>query len=527
MDKQISILDCTLRDGGYCNQWEFGLQNERRIIENLIISGVEIVECGILCNQTYSSGISRFSSTDDICEILPVENRRKNTIFVCLMNVGQYDVDKLPECDGKSIVGIRVAFHKQDAKVALEACRKIKQKGYLLFVQPMVTLQYSEKELMNLIHKVNEIEPYAFYIVDSFGSMKRKDVIRLYNLVEENISNNIVIGFHSHNNLQLAFSNAQTLVELHSRHNLIIDCCIMGMGRGAGNLNTELFMQYLNGLEQVRYNVEPILYLIDDVISIFFQKKGWGYSLPNYLSAVHDVHPNYASFLAEKNTLTVHDMNDLLGLIADEKKATFDIEYISYLYKMFMTKPRVSTHHESEFKSKITGKKILIIAPGKSCMEEASLIKGFSKIRDIISISVNFEYDIFKTDYLFVSNKKRFEELPMKDQTRLIVTSNIKSSEVYMKIDYSEYLCELNGVQDNAAMMLIKYLIKQGVAEIYLAGLDGYSYDVEQNYFDDTMQLVTSKSMVDKLNQGMTEALHEFSKQCNLYFLTPQKYLNI
>ena len=73
-----------------------------------------------------------------------------------------------------------------------------------------------------------------------------KGLTRLFYLVEHNLNENIKIGFHSHNNMQLAYSNAQSLVDLHSDRELIIDASVYGMGRGAGNLNTELFVQYLN-----------------------------------------------------------------------------------------------------------------------------------------------------------------------------------------------------------------------------------------------------------------------------------------
>ena len=97
-----------------------------------------------------------------------------------------------------------------------------------------------------MIQRVNEIEPYAFYMVDSFGMMKGKDLTRLFYLVEHNLKEDIWIGFHSHNNMQLAYSNAQVLVGAHTKHNLVIDSSVYGMGRGAGNLNTELFVEYLN-----------------------------------------------------------------------------------------------------------------------------------------------------------------------------------------------------------------------------------------------------------------------------------------
>lgn len=114
------------------------------------------------------------------------------------------------------------------------------------FVQVIVSLGYSDEELLNLIKKVNRIRPYAFYTVDSFGTMKNKDLIRTF----YNLEQHIYIGYHAHNNMQLAYSNAQTLAEIPTKRELIIDSSILGMGRGTGNLNTKIFVVYLNKVEE-------------------------------------------------------------------------------------------------------------------------------------------------------------------------------------------------------------------------------------------------------------------------------------
>lgn len=512
----IKILDATLRDGGYCNQWNFGLQNIKKIIDSLVQADIDIVECGLLCEGEFSDDITRFSNIAQISRIIP-ENKGKQ-LFVCLMNYGEFDVDKLPKYDSRSIDGIRVAFHKQDREKALEVCKKIKDKDYEVFIQPMVSLTYSDQEFIEMIETVNDIEPYAFYIVDSFGRMKRKDVVRLFYLIEHNLHKEIMIGFHGHNNLQLAFANAQTLIDINTNRLLIIDSCIMGMGRGAGNLNTELFIDYVN--EDRHYQVEPILKVIDEVINIFHSKKGWGFTLPNYLSAMYNVHPNYATFLAEKNTLTVQKINEILSMIEIGKKTKFDKQYIENLYLRYMDKPALNNIHRNEFKNNVFGKRVLLIAPGLSSQEEAPEIKAFAENTDVVSISINFEYRYFETDYVYVSNAKRYEELCVENKKeRLIVTSNIDTDCAYLYLNYSEFLCEIDAVKDNAAIMLIKYLAGIGVCDVYLAGLDGYSFDINKNYING-MQLVSENATLEKMNKGMKLALHHLSEQCRLHFLT-------
>ncbi|HFP8864919.1 TPA: 3-hydroxy-3-methylglutaryl-CoA lyase, partial [Enterococcus faecium] len=149
-------------------------------------------------------------------------------------------------------------------------------------------------EFLAVIKNVNQFKPYAFYIVDSFGMMKGKDLTRLFYMIEHNLEKDIQIGFHSHNNMQLAYSNAQKLITVQTNRSLIIDSSVYGMGRGAGNLNTELFVEYLNDNAGKKYQLKPLLYIIDEILNSFYQKSYWGYSLPNYISAVHNAHPNYA-----------------------------------------------------------------------------------------------------------------------------------------------------------------------------------------------------------------------------------------
>ena len=293
--KRIRILDCTLRDGGYINNWKFGYENIKDTVQRLIQAGIDIIEAGYLSSKgDFSADESQYSSVDAIKRIIPAD--RKNTLIAVMINCGDYDAELLPQYDGTGPDCIRVCFHKAQALQAVELCRKIKEKGYKVYFQPMVALSYSDAEYLGLIGMANKFRPDGFYIVDSHGSMKQKDVARFFYLIENNLDKEIAVGFHSHNNLQLSYSNAQYLAALHTEHNLIIDSSIMGMGRGAGNLNTELFVEYLNETAGADYSTEPILCSIDNTIAPIYMTTAWGYSLSGYLSAKYRCHQNYARF---------------------------------------------------------------------------------------------------------------------------------------------------------------------------------------------------------------------------------------
>lgn len=524
MENRIRVLDCTLRDGGYCNQWQFGFENTKTIINELINANIDIIECGFLTNKIeYVEGSTKFTTLDKVERVLPVN--RSNKIFVCLMNYGEYRLEDIPEYNAKSVDGFRIAFHKEDMLEALKFCKGIKKKGYKVFVQAMVSLNYSNYEFLNLIEQVNEVNPYAFYIVDSFGVMKRKDLIRLFYIVENNLHDNIYIGYHSHNNMQLAYANAQALVDIQTKRNLIIDSSVFGMGRGAGNLNTELWVEYLNDICDTSYSLYPLLKIIDRILNKFYQENYWGYSLPNYLSASHNAHPNYASYLSDKQTLTVEDINAIFDMMSNQKKMAYDQNYIERLYIQYLAIGKSNEEHLAELKSYLLNKKVLIIAPGKSSKNEKGKIILYSRKKDVVTISINHNYPFTDVDFIFLSNLRRYREINDSLYSKCIVTSNIPIEDTYLQIKYIDLLNDIEAVKDNSGMMLIKFLISIGVKDIIIAGMDGYSHEMKENYFDKNLELVSRTIFLDAMNKGMGKLLKRFSKQASISFLTKPKYI--
>lgn len=519
----IRVLDCTLRDGGYCNQWAFGLDNTKRIVNCLSEAGIEIIECGFLTEKTSLIGTTKFSSMEEMQEILP--KNRAGKMFVCMINYGEYSIDNLPPRAPGFIDGIRVAFHQKDAKAAVEFCRQIQERGYKAFVQPMMTMNYSTEAFLELIQAVNEIMPYAFYIVDSFGVMKRKDLLKLFHTVEEKLSTDICMGYHSHNNMQLAYSNAQAFVDKDSIHERIIDSSVFGMGRGAGNLNTELFVEYLNDNFDAEYNLKPLLIIIDEILNDFYEKNHWGYSLPNYLSAKHKAHPNYASYLDAKKTLTVECMDEIFLMMTEDKKINFDKNYIEELYIKYMTRRETQESNLLDFAQRIYGNEVLIIAPGKSSLDEKEKIISCVKEKKLLTFSVNFEYSEIETDYIFLSNLRRFKELSSASYNRCIATSNIPMAEAYITVNYKELLNEHEFVRDNSGLMLISYLMLMGAKKIYLAGLDGYSIDPTQNFADQKMNFYAKMTHFEGMNAGLKKTLEEYAEKIEIEFLTTPKYV--
>lgn len=315
---KIKILDCTLRDGGYINDWNFGERTIKKIITKLSQSNIDIIECGFITDVSFNENKTLFDSVERIKKY--IEPKNENVSYVGMIAQPYPSINNIAKYDGKSIDGIRVTFHEDEIDEALIYGKQLMDKGYKIFIQPVGTTSYSDGSLLELIRKVNNLKPVAFYLVDTLGIMYKNDLLRMFYLLDNNLDESISLGFHSHNNLQLSFSNAQELLAIHTKREIIIDSSVFGMGRGAGNLCTELITHYINENIKEKYNIVPLLEIFDEYLSNIFSNIRWGYSMPYYLAAVNNCHPNYSTYLMNKQTISVKSINTILKQILEEKK---------------------------------------------------------------------------------------------------------------------------------------------------------------------------------------------------------------
>ena len=519
---KVRILDCTLRDGGYCNGWVFEKRNIDKIVDALLKSKVDLIEYGYW-DSTSSPNIdsTRFASLEDT----PAQMKSNGLLMI---NFGEVRIDEIPG-DQKKLWGLRVVFHKKDKKEALLFCQQLKERGYRVFVQPMVTNGYSEEEFCRMLAEVNGILPHAFYIVDSFGSMQDVDVRRYVQMADERLHSEICIGFHGHDNSKLAFFNAITAMDACKGHMIYIDSTIMGMGRGAGNLGTENLMEYFNRHGNHGYQIDPVLKVIDEVIYHFYADGAWGYSLPFYLAARHNCHPNYARYLDNRKTLTFTGINKIFETIPLSKRVSFDKDYIEMVYYEYMKYEGTDCFNKDLWNREIEGRNVLLLAPGRTILQYKKEIQELIDKESPLVISVNFEFREIKADYVFISNQRRYcqwMEERKKNHAKLLVTSNISAEDPYLKIDYSSLLSGDAFISDNAGLMVIRFLIQCGVDHVALTGFDGYQYDEHLNYVDQKMKMETVKDQKQRMNELIRKEMKDMAGQIEIRSLTPSLYFD-
>jgi 4-hydroxy 2-oxovalerate aldolase len=398
-----------------------------------------------------------------------------------------------------------------------------------------VILSYSNDEVVQMIESFSKLQIFSIYLVDSFGSMQNDDLRSILSILQSHLPHTITIGFHAHNNLQLAFSNALAFIDgKHDDQQVIIDSSIMGMGRGAGNLNTELICDHLCKYFNSNYDILGVLSIIDTDFEFLKNKYNWGYKIAYFLSATCHCHPNYGTFFTDKKNLSVKNIFHILSLIPNVLKNNFDNYFSEQLYIDFLTKVNKSINYVKGKVIENSSRPILIIASGPSVIKEKNKINDFIKKHSPYIFVVNHYSEIFsKPDFYFFSNQNRFDKFKRKISLKnTIVTSNIQTNNIDQRegiryVDFSKIISNSKNNINNVSIYLIKFLMQNDQIEnFYFAGLDGFNpLNYDQNYSYNEFHIYNQENML-KINELLSSELSFLSKKVNIKSITASKVLS-
>lgn len=534
--KNIRILDCTLRDGGRIINCAFSNEEIKELSNRLADAKVDIIEVGFLRDHRNTDYIGNSTFFTDVDQIRQFVNKdKKNTMYTAFIDFGMCDIDSLKPYDGTSIDAIRFGFTKKNyveqKDEVIRWINIIKNKGYKLFVQGVNSLNYSDRELLEIVDMINEVHPYSFGIVDTYGAMYMDDVDRLYGLIDNNMLPDICINFHSHNNYQLSFAFAQEVIKLSSTgtRQIIIDGTLGGMGKVAGNLNTELIIDFLVRKMHYDYEFDDILDMIDDYIYKYSLKYKWGYSTAAMMAGIYKSHPNNIIYLTEKFRLDTKDIGNLLSMIDPATRQRYDYDNIERLYTEYIA-DKIDDHKAiSDLKKKFEGKEIFVMVPGNSLNTYRKKIDDYIRDNKPIVISVNFVADNLSS-YAFFGNQKRYSRLKEKRKGRnIIVSSNIKADDDNdIIINYQSVINRGYKYFENSTIMLLSLLKRINPSVITIAGFDGFSEESEKNYSDSSFQNERHIGEFAVLNKEISEMFKNIvevmSPSCKFKLITPSLY---
>jgi len=496
------ILDCTIRDGGYLNNWDFDQKTVKEVYRNVSKSGVDYIELG------FQNSIKFINPKTEGVWRITTEKLLKETVggasgapISLMLDQGKYDLEDIP-LKKKSMVSMyRVACHKDKVVDAIEGCQRIKEKGYLSSLQLMGIVGYQQDDFDNFLRRIKKSSIDYVYFADSYGSLFPDSIKKYIEILRETGKR---IGFHSHNNLQLAFANALAAIDEGVD---ILDATIFGMGRGAGNLQLEILITYLEKkIDHKRYNVIPILDLIDRYFVGLKKDLSWGYSLPFMLSGIFEVHPNYSKKLVSYHEYNMDDMIKILEIIKDLNIVGYDSHAIdNIIQRGFLVNKKDSEeiscdgkeykdilkNYKVRYKNEHGGKDFLILANGPKLKEYKEQIDQFIDKYNPIVMGANYLGGLFTPKYHAFSNKKRFINYieQVNDESELLLSSSFEKEfikehtnrkyESIVHLDRISNCFEIkNGVIlsncRTVSILLVAVAIVMGAKRIFVAGMDGY-----------------------------------------------------
>jgi 4-hydroxy 2-oxovalerate aldolase len=298
-------MDCTIRDGGLMNNWQFSDEFVRSVYNACVEGGIDYMEIGYKSSEKYFSkeenGPWKFCEEKDIRRI--TGENKTNTKISVMVDIGRIDMENIPP-KSKSVVDmIRVAAYLHQIDKAVFLAEYCMDKGYETSINLMAVSKVNELDLDGALSDVAKSKVPIFYLVDSFGSMYCEQIELITKKYSE-ILKGKTIGIHAHNNMQLAFSNTITAV-IHGCS--MLDATLLGLGRGAGNCPVEILIAFL---KNPKYRLLPLFQVIQDQILPLQKTIDWGYHIPYLVTGAMNEHPKEAMAWMESEK-----KNDFVGFL--------------------------------------------------------------------------------------------------------------------------------------------------------------------------------------------------------------------
>jgi 4-hydroxy 2-oxovalerate aldolase len=462
----MKLLDCTLRDGGYYTNWDFDARLVNNYIESYNHLPVEYLEIGYR-----SKPMGGYLGEYFYCPVHVVKDIYEKTNKRLVVILNEKDVTAEDAFDVLNPVRpyikmVRIAVDPENFERALGLGRAVKDLGFELAFNVMYMSKWKNyPSLMDNLSKLDGLADYL-YMVDSFGGVFPEDIKNIISEIRKRTS--ISLGFHGHNNLELALINTLIAVENGVE---IVDATITGMGRGAGNLKMELLLSVLNARGQVDFDYNYLSKLTDDFSKLQTQ-YGWGTNLPYMVSGANSLPQKQVMEWVGKR---LYSFNSILRALSNQSKGLKDNQQL----------PQI------DFATNRKYKEALIIGGGSSVVLHAKSLSEFLQSRPDIALihSSSRNAMVFKglpNDQYFclVGNEgHRLEEVfgntgningkcilppyPRKMGTYIPEALINKSYELH-SISFADKL------KDTHSALALQTAIELGVTKVYVVGYDGY-----------------------------------------------------
>ncbi len=291
--EKLKVLDCTIRDGGLINNYKFSDELVKAVYRAACDAGVDIIELGkkLAVSDEYTRekyGKWNFCDDDDLKMIIDSHDSDYRPLIAVMFDVGRVNISSLQPADHSPVDMVRTACYVAETDKAIDLAKRSKDLGYQTTINIMAPSAAIRTDLIEALDEVGKADEVDYlYLVDSYGAYYSEQVTDYLNLYKEHCPNK-ELGFHAHNNQQLAFANTQQAIIDGVN---LLDATINGMGRGAGNCNLELL---LNFLKNPKFDVSPVYKVIQEQFVPLREQIEWGFNDIYGISGYLNQHPRAA-----------------------------------------------------------------------------------------------------------------------------------------------------------------------------------------------------------------------------------------
>jgi 4-hydroxy 2-oxovalerate aldolase len=295
---QIKVLDCTIRDGGLTNKWQFSDETVKKVFLALSECGIDYMEIGYKSSEKYFSraehGAWKFCTEEDIKRIVGEFDTKMK--LSTMADIGRIDSEDIPLKKDSILDMIRVACYTKEIDKGIALAHECLNKGYEVTINLMAVSKVLEKDLDEALDDLSKSDVPVVYLVDSYGALYSEQIHYLAKKYFQALPGK-ELGIHTHNNQQLAFANTiEAIIAGVNR----LDATLYGMGRGAGNCPLELLLSFL---KNPKFDIRPLIEVIQEIFIPMKSKIEWGYHIPYLITGVLNEHPRSAMKIMDQKEL--------------------------------------------------------------------------------------------------------------------------------------------------------------------------------------------------------------------------------
>ena len=523
---KLKILDCTLRDGGYYNNWDFSKELIEEYLEAMSAANIEYVELGFrfLKKDIYLGPCAY--TTSSFLETLSIPKKLKigimiNAKDIVSNNLSKNEIDKIffkfPKKNKISFV--RFACHLNEIKKIIPICNQLHKKNIITAINLMQISEIPDKQIEDITKVASRSKLDVFYFADSLGNLEPKNIMDISNVIKKNWKKDI--GFHAHDNMGRALINGVTAFNNGVKW---IDSTVTGMGRGAGNIKTEFALLQFSKYLKKDTDISLLLKLIENKFDPMKLKYKWGTNPYYYLAGQHKIHPTFIQSMLTELKMEPIEMLSAIDNLKKEEGKNFNRNLIEVGQKLYEGAAKGSWNPFNLIK----GRNVLIVCPGPSSLLHSKAIENFITENKPFVIALNAQKHIDeKLINLRVSCQtlRIMSDVSMfKNITQPLVLPfdrlSIQQKKKFKKLKIFNYGLEVKsgkfnfGKNSSIAPNSLTIVYALSVAnsgkakKIYVSGLDGYPIeDPRRREMDESLEIYSS-----------------LKKKSELISITPSRY---